>query len=105
MTYDITVHGTVAPGFEGVRDAFGTVLAEDTTEPGSQLSVRLRGRTVVDLWAGEGLEATSLLPVFSSTKGAAHLVVALLVQDGTLVLDRTVASYWPAFAAHAARTR
>ncbi|MEU1089510.1 serine hydrolase domain-containing protein [Streptomyces sp. NPDC005576] len=104
MTHGITVHGTVAPGFEGVRDTFGEVLAEDTTEPGSQLSVRLRGRTVVDLWAGEGIGATSLLPVFSSTKGAAHLVVALLVQDGTLDLDRTVASYWPGFAANGTDT-
>lgn len=99
MPYDITVHGTTAPGFEEVRDTFEAVLAEDTTEPGSQLAVRLHGRTVVDLWAGEGIDATSLLPVFSSTKGAAHLVVALLVQDGTLDLDRAVASYWPEFAA------
>ncbi|MGW1550700.1 hypothetical protein [Streptomyces sp. NPDC002346] len=35
MTYDdVTVHGTVAPGFEGVRDAYAAVLAEDSTEPG-----------------------------------------------------------------------
>ncbi|MCX4533489.1 hypothetical protein OHA79_26620 [Streptomyces sp. NBC_00841] len=45
---DITVHGTVAPGFEGVRDAYAAVLAEDSTEPGSQLAVRVHGRTVVD---------------------------------------------------------
>lgn len=52
MTYDdITVRGTVAPGFEGVRDAYAAVLAEDSTEPGSQLAVRMHGRTVVDLWA------------------------------------------------------
>ncbi|MDF6044086.1 beta-lactamase family protein [Streptomyces sp. JH14] len=99
MTNDITVHGTVAPGFEGVRGTYAAVLAEDTTEPGSQLAVLLHGRTVVDLWAGDGIEADSLPAVFSSTKGAAHLVVALLVQDGVLDLDRTVASYWPEFAA------
>ncbi|MET7859141.1 serine hydrolase domain-containing protein [Streptomyces sp. NPDC005318] len=99
MKNDITVHGTVAPGFEGVRETYAAVLAEDTTEPGSQLAVRLHGRTVVDLWAGDGIEADSLPAVFSSTKGAAHLVVALLVQDGVLDLDRTVASYWPEFAA------
>jgi CubicO group peptidase (beta-lactamase class C family) len=100
MTYDdITVHGTVAPGFEGVRDAYAAVLAEDSTEPGSQLAVRLHGRTVVDLWAGDGIDADSLPAVYSSTKGAAHLVVALLVQEGVLDLDRTVASYWPEFAA------
>ncbi|WSR03965.1 MFS transporter [Streptomyces sp. NBC_01210] len=37
--------------------------------------------------------------VYSVTKGAAHLVVALLVQDGVLELDREVAHYWPEFAA------
>ncbi|MFD4689127.1 serine hydrolase domain-containing protein [Streptomyces sp. NPDC058463] len=95
----ITVHGTVAAGFEGVREEFAAVLAEDHTEPGGQLAVHHHGRRVVDLWAGEGIAGDSLPAVFSSTKGAAHLVLALLVQDGVLDLDRTVASYWPEFAA------
>lgn len=58
------------------------------------------GERVVDLWS-EGVRAESLIGVFSSTKGAAYLVAALLVQDGLLDLDldRTVASYWPDFAA------
>ncbi|MEU0298968.1 serine hydrolase domain-containing protein [Streptomyces sp. NPDC006175] len=95
----ITVHGTVAAGFEGVREEFAAVLAADHTEPGSQLSVYHHGRLVVDLWAGEGIDGDSLPAVYSSTKGAAHLVVALLVQDGVIDPDRTVASYWPEFAA------
>lgn len=95
----ITVHGTVAAGFEGVREEFAAVLAEDHTEPGGQLAVFHHGRPVVDLWAGDGISGDSLPAVYSSTKGAAHLVVALLVQDGVLDLDRTVASYWPEFAA------
>ena len=40
----------------------------------------------------------SLLPVYSSSKGATAVVVALLVQRGQLDLDATVASYWPEFA-------
>nr|WSW67614.1 beta-lactamase family protein [Streptomyces sp. NBC_00995] len=96
---NIAVHGTVAAGYEPVRDEFAAVLAEDHNEPGAQLAVYRHGRRVVDLWAGDGIDADSLPAVFSSTKGAAHLVVALLVQDGTLGLDRTVASYWPEFAA------
>ncbi|MEW1691049.1 serine hydrolase domain-containing protein [Streptomyces sp. NPDC091265] len=99
MSDDINVRGTVAAGFEAVREEFAAVLAEEANEPGAQLAVHLDGRPVVDLWAGEGIEGDSLPAVFSSTKGAAHLVVALLVQDGTLELDRTVASYWPEFAA------
>ncbi|MFD8690542.1 serine hydrolase domain-containing protein [Streptomyces sp. NPDC059651] len=96
---DITVHGTVAAGYEAVRDEFAAVLTEEHNEPGAQLAVYRHGEPVVDLWAGDGIDGDSLPAVFSSTKGAAHLVVALLVQDGTLGLDRTVASYWPEFAA------
>ncbi|MFH9618741.1 serine hydrolase domain-containing protein [Streptomyces pratensis] len=95
----ITVHGTVAAGFENVREEFAAVLAADHTEPGGQLAVYHHGRPVVDLWAGEGIAGDSLPAVYSSTKGAAHLVVALLVQDGVIDPDRTVASYWPEFAA------
>jgi CubicO group peptidase (beta-lactamase class C family) len=93
------VHGTVVPGFEPVRDAFAAAVAAETAEPGAQLAVHLDGRPVVDLWAGEGLDGDSLLAVYSSTKGAAHTVAALLVQDGLLDLDREVAHYWPEFAA------
>jgi CubicO group peptidase (beta-lactamase class C family) len=53
---------------------------------------------VVDLWAGD-VDGDSLTGVFSVTKGAAHLVVALLVEEGVLDLDRRVADYWPEFAA------
>ncbi|MFE4214646.1 serine hydrolase domain-containing protein [Streptomyces sp. NPDC056844] len=95
----ITVRGTVAAGFEGVREEYAAVLAADHTEPGSQLAVYHHGRLVVDLWAGEGIGGDSLPAVYSSTKGAAHLVVALLVQDGVIDPERTVASYWPEFAA------
>jgi CubicO group peptidase (beta-lactamase class C family) len=63
------------------------------------LGASAHGRKVVDLWAGEGCEAGSLYGVFSSSKGAAHLVVALLVQEGTLEPDRKVTYYWPEFGA------
>lgn len=92
----MTVQGAVAPGYEGVREEFAAVVA---AEPGlgAQLAVYRGGELVVDLWAG--LAEDALLALYSSGKGAAHLVVALLVQDGVLDLDRAVASYWPEFAA------
>jgi len=101
MTDQTSVHGTVADGFEAVRDEFAAVVAEEAkiNEPGAQLAAYRGGRLVVDLWAGDGMSGDSLAGVFSSSKGAAHLVVALLVQDGVLDLARTVASYWPGFAA------
>ncbi|MET9519015.1 serine hydrolase domain-containing protein [Streptomyces sp. NPDC002994] len=100
MSTKNAVQGTVAEGFEGVREEFAAVLAEE--RPGhadAQLAVFAGGRQVVDLWGGDEITGTTLTSVFSSTKGAAHLVVALLVQEGVLDLDREVAHYWPEFAA------
>lgn len=93
------IRGTVADGFEQVREEFAAVLAEEPGEPGAQLAAYVHGRQVVDLWAGEDLTGDSLTGVFSSGKGAAYLVVALLVQEEILALDDTVAGYWPEFAA------
>jgi len=86
------IEGTVAPGFDQVRAAFAGIAAR---EPGleAQLAVYRDGRLVVDLWTG--LSGDSLLALFSSGKGAVHLVVAMLVQDGVLELDQPVSVAWP----------
>ncbi|MFF3335467.1 serine hydrolase domain-containing protein [Streptomyces sp. NPDC002888] len=97
MTQEI--QGTVADGYEAVREEFAAFVAGERPDYEGQLSAYVHGRRVVDLWAGDGVDAGSLYGVYSSTKGAAHLVVALLVQDGTLELDRKVTYYWPEFAA------
>ncbi|MFF4396640.1 serine hydrolase domain-containing protein [Streptomyces sp. NPDC001480] len=99
MTQEITVNGTVADGFEAVREEFAAFVAAERDDYEGQLCAYVDGRRVVDLWAGEDVDGGSLYGVYSSTKGAAHLVVALLVQDGTLELDRKVTYYWPEFAA------
>lgn len=91
------MHGTVADGFEAVREEFASFVATERPDYEGQLCAYVHGRKVVDLWTGNA--ADSLYSVFSSTKGAAHLVVALLVQDGTLELDRKVTYYWPEFGA------
>ncbi|MER5937066.1 serine hydrolase domain-containing protein [Streptomyces sp. NPDC001928] len=93
------IHGTVADGFEAVRDEFAAFVAGELPDYEGQLCAYVHGRKVVDLWAGDGCEADSLYGVFSSTKGAAHLVVALLIQEGTLEPDRKVTYYWPEFGA------
>ncbi|MET7696565.1 serine hydrolase domain-containing protein [Streptomyces sp. NPDC005485] len=96
---DSTVQGTVAEGFEAVREEFAAVVAGERPDYAGQLSAYVADRRVVDLWAGPDTDGETLYGVYSSSKGAAHLVVALLVQDGTLDLDREVAHYWPEFAA------
>lgn len=97
MTREIAPQGTVAAGFEPVRDVFAAVMAAEAPDYAAQLAVYRHGEPVVDLWTG--MAADSLTCVFSSTKGAAYLVVALLVQEGVLDLDQRVSHYWPEFAA------
>ncbi|MFG2497229.1 serine hydrolase domain-containing protein [Streptomyces sp. NPDC048441] len=99
MTREIKVQGTTAAGYEAVRDEFTAVLSGEKPDHASQLVAYVRGEQVVDLWVGPDTDGETLFGVYSSTKGAAHLTMALLVQDGILDLDREVADYWPEFAA------
>ena len=107
---EVTVGGTVQPGFEGVRDAFVANFAEHG-EVGAGFSLVVDGRTVVDLWGGVA-DATTGAPytedtlqlVFSSTKGATALCANLLAQRGELDVDAPVATYWPEFARPARAT-
>jgi CubicO group peptidase (beta-lactamase class C family) len=102
----VDVHGTVAEGFEPVRDAFVrnfTALGDR----GAAVAVRHDGRTVVDLWAGtrdvDGTEPWrrgTAQVVRSATKGVAAAVPLLLHQRGELDLDAPVSAYWPGFKAH-----
>jgi CubicO group peptidase (beta-lactamase class C family) len=88
--------GLATPEFAEVRELFDSFLADD---PGysAQLSVYRRGTKVVDLCGGPGLAPGDITGTYSCSKGVAAFVIALLVQDGRLDLDRTVASYWPEF--------
>ena len=99
------VHGTVAPGFERVRDAFAANF-EQHGDVGAAFSLYHRGVKVVDLWGGVADQETgrpwaedSIVLVFSSTKGATAVCAHLLAQRGELDLDAPVADYWPEFAA------
>ncbi|WP_439028876.1 serine hydrolase domain-containing protein [Gordonia terrae] len=94
----IEIHGTVAGGYERVRAEFAAVVAEEGGESGAQLAAFVHGRQVVDLWAGPEVSGTTLTGLHSTTKGAAGLVVALLIQDESLDVDKPVAHYWPRFA-------
>jgi hypothetical protein len=55
MTQEI--HGTVADGFEGVREEFAAFVAGELPDYEGQLCAYVRGRRVVDLWVGDGCEA------------------------------------------------
>jgi len=99
------VHGDVAEGFESVAQAFVDNF-EDRNETGASVCVYADGEQVVNLWAGAANHKTnepwreeSAIIVFSTTKGAAAICVAMLAQAGKLDYDEPVATYWPEFAA------
>ncbi|MFG2560588.1 serine hydrolase domain-containing protein [Streptomyces sp. NPDC048496] len=99
------VRGTVATGFEPVRDAFIRNF-EQRGERGAAVAVYRDGRKVVDLWAGtrdvDGVEpwaVDTVQIVRSAGKGIAAAVPLLLHQRGQVDLDAPVGTYWPEFKA------
>jgi CubicO group peptidase (beta-lactamase class C family) len=107
LEQDHAVAGTVAPGFEPVRERFAANFRRNDPcrEVGAALAVFLGERCIVDLWSGH-MDASrtqpwrkdTLLNVYSTTKGIAAVCVATLVERGVLSYDDTVASVWPEFA-------
>ncbi|GAA4685040.1 serine hydrolase domain-containing protein [Streptomyces youssoufiensis] len=125
----VDVQGTVAPGFEPVRDAFAANFAQ-RGERGAAVTVYQDGTKVVDLWGGvrdadapttareadareaagpDGpaeseraapWEAGTAQVVRSATKGVAAAVPLLLHQRGLVDLDAPVGTYWPEFKAN-----
>jgi CubicO group peptidase (beta-lactamase class C family) len=91
------IHGEVAPGFEGVREAFERNFSE-LGESGGAFTALVGGRVVIDLWGGDGFGPDSLVNVYSVTKPMAAFCVLVLVERGALRLDEPVARYWPEFA-------
>lgn len=87
------------PRFAPVVDLLESFAAADP-DYSAQLCVYAGGQPVIDHVVGPNSTADSLTGVFSASKGAAGMVMALLVQDGLLDLGEPVATYWPEFAAY-----
>ncbi|WP_063018793.1 serine hydrolase domain-containing protein [Nocardia niwae] len=101
----MTIEGTVATGYDAVREAFAANFAE-YGEIGAALCVYRDGHPVIDLWGGTADPGTgrpwqrdTLQLVYSATKGVVATIAHLLAQRGELDLDAPVARYWPEFAA------
>ncbi|WP_179852933.1 serine hydrolase domain-containing protein [Streptomyces sp. 1331.2] len=85
------------------------LLAEVTgsgAELGVQVAAWLDGELVVDAWAGVADTASgcpmgpdTLVPAWSTGKGVAAALVAVLVDRGVLAYEEPVARYWPEFGA------
>ena len=105
--------GFVTPGFESVKDVFAASFLEGR-EFGAQLAVFHNGNLVVNLAGGsafmqgsvgdrekEILQTTEpdfVGPIFSCTKVAESVVIAMLVDRGLLDLKMPISFYWPEFA-------
>ena len=101
---ETAVEGTVAPGFEPLREAFAEVVASQTDESGAAFAATMEGRMVVDLWgggaeAGRPWQADTLCVLFSGTKGVVATALLMLADRGALRLSDRVADQWPEFAA------
>jgi CubicO group peptidase (beta-lactamase class C family) len=76
-------------------------------ERGIQLAAYFEGKLVVDAWAGQAdpeknkvVQADTLFPVFSVTKGIAATVIHILAEQGKLNYDERISTYWPEFGAN-----
>ena len=94
------ISGTVAPGFEPVRELLVSNFARGV-EDEAQICVYHKGKRVVDLW-GSSKEANNYGPdsqqlVFSSSKSVTAITIAMGVDRGFLDYNQKVTHYWPEF--------
>ncbi len=101
----MNIEGRVQSGLEGVHEAFARNF-DEYGDVGASFAVFANGECVVDLWGGfrdpgKSIPWTkdTLANVWSTTKGAAAMCIAKLVQDGKLNYGEKVSEYWPEFAA------
>src|ERR1700712_2157036 len=101
---DFPIQGEVAPGWEGVVDAFRDNFLSGE-EVRASACVWHAGRKMVDLWGGYR-EETCLTPWsrdtlvngMSSTKPVAAVCFHMLVDRGQVSYDDPIDRYWPEFA-------
>ncbi len=99
----MVIEGSVAPGYERVRDVFAD-LVDSGRETGAALTVLRHGEPVVTLhggWRDAARQrlwtADTLVNVYSVGKPLIALAVLVLVGRGRLGLDDPVARHWPEF--------
>jgi CubicO group peptidase (beta-lactamase class C family) len=104
VSYDGTIKGTVATGFELVAEEFERTYTE-RRDIGAAFAAVHKGRKVVDLWGGMAAPGVpwrqdTLQVIYSGTKGLIASCMLILIERGLIDLDAPVAKYWPEFAAN-----
>lgn len=100
----VEIHGTVEAGFGPVADAFARAF-DGRTGMGAALSIRMDGRSVVDVWAGEAAAGApwsgdTASVIFSCTKGLTSILIAQCVENGDVDYEDLVGAHWPEYANH-----
>jgi CubicO group peptidase (beta-lactamase class C family) len=97
------IEGTVAAGYEAVRDMLSSNI-DSGADVGASVAVVHDGDLVVDIWGGHVDEARTqpwrqdtIINVWSTTKTMAALCALMLADRGELDLHAPVARYWPEF--------
>ena len=100
----VEIAGLSPARFAAVKDVFAASFAAGE-ELGARFTLVEVGETVLDIWAGfadrgrtRAFDVHTLTPIFSTTKAIAALLIARLVDAGSLDYAQTVASIWPEFA-------
>lgn len=103
---DFPISGFTAPGFEPVQEAFETNFAEDT-ELGAGFAAYLDGALIVDLKGGyadrkkqNAWTEETIVPVYSTTKPIAALVLSSVIEALPAGYETPVADVWPEFGAN-----
>ena len=100
---DFPISGFTAPGFEPVQEAFEANFAEDK-ELGAGFSVFLDGELIIDLRGGwvdrkktRVWDENTIVPVYSTTKPIAALILAKIIDQLPAGYETRVADIWPEF--------
>jgi CubicO group peptidase (beta-lactamase class C family) len=100
---DNNISGTIAPGWEFVRELFLENLVQQQ-DLGAAVAVYHEGYPVVNLKSGwfdesqtKPYDDDTLQLVFSTTKGVVAMAVAICVQRGLLDYSELVTKYWPEY--------
>ena len=102
---DFPITGFTAPGFEPVQEAFEENFALDK-ELGAAFAAYWDGELIIDLRGGfadrrkaKVWHEETIVPVYSTTKPIAALVLASVIEALPAGYETPVADVWPAFAA------
>jgi len=101
-----SIQGWAQPRFESVIRTFASTIPDDR-QTGGALAIWIDGQPVVEVHAGvadgrtgEAFTAQTLQPIFSCSKGIGSLLIALLVERGSIESFETpVSTIWQEFGA------